>query len=102
MKFPPAAANASRIANEVGSSAVQPNTLPPNMSGETRKLVLPKERSCMMHLHFEWLRCRNMNSACSKSSGTVILILYERPITRRGLRPSQSIAADLAGIDLHN
>src|ERR1700678_3468182 len=35
MKLKPAPTNSSRIANEAGSSAVQPNTLPPRQMGET-------------------------------------------------------------------
>src|SRR5690349_891009 len=41
MKFPPAAVYASRIANEVAASAVQPNTLPPRQSGDTSRSVPP-------------------------------------------------------------
>src|SRR3954447_13823172 len=39
MKLPPAAAYASRTANEASSSAVQPKTLPPRQRGKTSRSV---------------------------------------------------------------
>src|SRR5581483_10441762 len=42
MKFPPAAAYASRTAKAVFSSAVQPKTLPPRQSGKTWRSVRPR------------------------------------------------------------
>src|SRR5512142_1840522 len=52
IRFPPAATNASRRLKDVGSSAVQPNTLPPNANGATAKPVRPSLHRCMMvHLH---------------------------------------------------
>src|SRR5690242_20578796 len=44
----PASTNRSRIANEVGSSAVQPKTLPPNANGATLIPELPSGRVFMM------------------------------------------------------
>src|SRR5271170_6396332 len=37
MKLNPAPTNASRMAKEAGSSAVQPKTLPPRQTGETSR-----------------------------------------------------------------
>ncbi len=41
MKLPPAATYASRTANEVSRSAVQPNTLPPRQSRDTSRSLDP-------------------------------------------------------------
>src|SRR6478672_12321073 len=48
MKFSPAATKASRILNDVASSAVQPNTFPPSISGATSIPDLPISRFFIM------------------------------------------------------
>src|SRR5580698_1410327 len=48
MKLNPAPTKASRIAKEVGSSAVQPNTLPPRQTGETSRPDPPSLRVCIL------------------------------------------------------
>src|ERR1700743_1433773 len=68
MKLSPASTNASRIENEVASSAVQPKTLPPNISGATSNSERPILRFCMISpefvtrenentLTFQYLQC---------------------------------------------
>jgi hypothetical protein len=44
IRLKPAPTNASSRANDVASSAVQPNTLPPNASGATSNPVMPSLR----------------------------------------------------------
>ena len=44
MRLKPASTNVSSNRNDVGSSTVQPNTLPPNASGATSKPVFPSLR----------------------------------------------------------
>src|SRR4029453_6845308 len=46
-KSPPAVANASSTANEVGSSQVQPRTLPPKQIEDTSMPVEPSRRLSM-------------------------------------------------------
>src|SRR5882724_1486967 len=53
----PASTKASRMANDVGSSAVQPNTLPPRTSGAVSSPLLPSLRFCMSISPFP-IRCR--------------------------------------------
>src|SRR5258707_8008550 len=43
----PASTKASRMANDVGSSAVQPNTLPPRTRGAVSSPLPPSLRFCM-------------------------------------------------------
>src|SRR5271170_8121786 len=50
MALRPAAANRSSTSNDVFLSAVQPNTLPPSMSGATDRSVRPRRRVCMKFL----------------------------------------------------
>src|SRR3569832_2468535 len=47
MKLKPASIHASRIENDVRSSAVHPNTLPPRQMGETERAERPRARYCM-------------------------------------------------------
>src|SRR6185369_15387873 len=47
MKLKPASSHASSSENDVASSAVQPNTLPPKHSGETCRAERPRVRYCM-------------------------------------------------------
>src|SRR3569832_152895 len=47
MKLKPASTHASRIENDVRSSAVHPNTLPPRQMGETERAERPRGRYCM-------------------------------------------------------
>src|SRR5689334_4993705 len=46
----PASTNASRRSNEVRSSTVHPNTLPPNTSGAISKPLAPSLRICTSYL----------------------------------------------------
>src|SRR5208282_4316204 len=55
MKFSPDATNASSSLNEVGSSAVHPNMLPPNVMGPISRLEFPSLRLITLTLLF---RCR--------------------------------------------
>src|SRR6476469_4004438 len=55
IRFSPAATKASRILNDVASSAVQPNTLPPSIRGATSIADFPSWRffiSQISSLHF--------------------------------------------------
>src|SRR5579862_834293 len=52
IRFSPEATNASRILNDVGSSAVHPKTLPPSASGPTSNPVFPSLRLIMSVLLF--------------------------------------------------
>src|ERR1700736_2860392 len=54
MKLSPALIDASSTEKDAVSSAVHPNTLPPRHRGETRKLDLPRVRSCIETSGFEY------------------------------------------------
>src|SRR5512144_2285846 len=59
IRLKPAATKRSSSANDVGSSAVQPNTLPPSANGATRMPLRPRGRfSTMKGLVFDSLRLR--------------------------------------------
>src|SRR5512146_2474831 len=53
MRLKPASTNASSSANEVCSSAVQPNTLPPNASGATSSTERPSLRLIIAWISFD-------------------------------------------------
>src|ERR1035437_10792166 len=54
MKLPPAWTNASMIANDAASSAVQPNCMVPRHSSETFRSLRPSLRRCMQIQENGW------------------------------------------------
>src|SRR3954453_16749249 len=83
MKSKPAATNASSRANEVFSSAVQPNTLPPKQNGATCRSERPSRRF--------FISDRDAASPCASLGGGGI-----RAEAGSGLRQRRDHLADVA------
>ena len=90
----PASTKRSRMSNEVFSSAVQPNTLPPSTSGAISRSVLPRRRFCKALLRslFSGPSCgrrRTYSRKVTSSNHALKHLLAESDVsvTKQAVRP---------------